>query len=51
MTNGPATHEWRLAELETRMDRIERRIQAATWVLIANLGGIVALLAKAIFLP
>jgi len=51
MTNGEGTHEWRLTSLEARMDRIEAKIQTAMYALIANLAGIVALLAKAIWFP
>ena len=45
MANGPETHEWRLGELERRMDKLEQRIQAFTYALIGNLVGVVLLLA------
>lgn len=42
--NGEGTHEWRLGELEKRMDRLERRIQTAMYALIGNLVGVCVLL-------
>lgn len=47
--NGAETHGWRLKELERRMDAIERRIANAMYLLIANLLGIIAALAKLVF--
>ena len=44
--NGPETHEWRIGQLETRVETIERRIQQAMYLLIANLAGVVTVLGK-----
>ena len=44
--NGPETHEWRLEQLEQRMDTVEKRIQQALYLLIANLAGVVTVLGK-----
>lgn len=48
--NGIATHEWRIRYLETRMEKIEGRINYALYLLVANLGGIVLLLGQKLFL-
>lgn len=46
MSNGEATHEWRLKQLEGRMDRVETKIQNAIYLLVANLIGIIAVLGR-----
>lgn len=44
--NGEETHEWRIGQLEKRMDRIEQKIQAALYALIGNLVGVALLLVQ-----
>ena len=45
MTNGEATHEWRLRGLEDRMEKIETAARWAMYLLVSNLAGVVILLA------
>lgn len=49
MANGLETHEWRISDLEQRMKSIEAKIQNAIYVLIANLIGVIGVLAKLFF--
>ena len=44
--NGEETYGWRIRHLETRVDRIEAKIQAALYMLIANLVGVVLMLVQ-----
>lgn len=51
MSNGEATHEWRIEQLEERMSRLETKIQNALYVLVVNLVGIVGILLKLLVFP
>lgn len=42
--NGEATHEWRIEQLEKRMDIYERAMNRMMLALVGNLAGIVVLL-------
>ena len=44
--NGPQTFEWRIEQLEQRVTTVEKRIQQALYLLIANLAGVVTVLGK-----
>ena len=44
--NGEETHEWRIGELEKRMEKIETKIQVALYALIGNLVGVVLILVQ-----
>lgn len=46
MPMGTETHEWRIGELEKRMESMEKKIQNAVYVLIANLAGVIGVLLK-----
>lgn len=48
MADGSA-HEWRIADLERRVGSIETKINAAMYLLVANLGGIVLMLVRVIW--
>lgn len=46
MSHGTETHSWRIVNLEKRVDRLEAKIQAALYLLVANLVGVVGVLLK-----
>lgn len=46
MPNGESTHEWRISQLEERMKVIEGKIQGAVYILVANMIGIISVLAR-----
>ena len=43
MTDEPATHGWRIRDLERKMDKFESRMLTAMYLLIVNLLGVIGL--------
>jgi|FLYL01.1.fsa_nt_gi hypothetical protein len=44
--DGQATHEWRIAQLERRMEKLEVTLQRGLYLLVANLVGMVIALGR-----
>ncbi|HXG76460.1 MAG TPA: hypothetical protein VNJ53_07820 [Gaiellaceae bacterium] len=49
--DGHATHEWRIGQLERRMERLEATLQRGLYLLVANLVGVVIALGKLLLFP